>query len=266
MPYTCPSCRYTRSWSVRRSKRKCKRCRHEFGSKQYPVRYIRSTVAEWQDCIAIFLRQRTSAQITAETGIGANRAVRMTQVLRFCMAEDVPASFQGPVEMDETYIGGQRKNKRLHIRRIKAKRGHGTEKLPIMGIFDRATKRVYVEVMTKKLSMSHIFATMEQRVIAGARVFTDGYKMYRGLKNKGWKQEYVDHDSGEYVRGEVHTNNIEGFWGILKRKLSCIGGMRRARLYLFVAEITWRFNYRMQSMTEQEEQLLNLVTIFGGRS
>jgi transposase-like protein len=182
------------------------------------------------------------------------------------MTEDTPSPFAGPVEMDETYIGGQRKNKRLHIRRIKAKKGHGTDKLPIVGLFDRASGQVYVEVMSKKLSMPHIFKTMAERVKPGAEVFTDGFKMYRGLVKKGFRHSYVDHDGGEYVRGIIHTNNIEGFWGILKRKLSCIGGMRRERLYLFVAEIVWKFNHRTESLAEQEQQLLNLVFRFGGKS
>jgi len=199
--------------------------------------------------------------------VGSNRAVRMASILRFCMTLDIPhAKFPGPVEMDETYIGGQRKNKRLHIRRIKTKRGHGTDKLPIMGIFDRHSGQVYVEVMTKKLSMPHIFSTMDKRVEDGAEVFTDGYKMYRGLKRKGFDHQYVDHDGGEYVRGVIHTNNIEGFWGILKRKLSCIGGMRRDRLYLFVGEIVWKFNQRNMSLAEQEKKLLELVLKFGGRT
>lgn len=232
----------------------------------YPVPGIRSTREDWKDCIAVFLRQRTSASIAKETGIGANRAVSMTHLLRACMMADLPKRFKGPVEMDETYIGGQRKNKRLHIRKIKAKKGHGTDKLPIMGIFDRSGKQIYVEVMAQKLSMPHIFIIMSRQVKAGAEVFTDGFKMYRGLKKKGFRHSYVDHDSGEYVRGEVHTNNIEGFWGILKRKLSCIGGMRRGKLKFFVAEIVWRFNHRNISLTEQERKLLESVIKFGGRS
>ena len=71
--------------------------------------------------------------------------------------------------------------------------------------------------------------------------------------------EFVDHDGGELVRGEIHTNNIEGFWGILKRKLGCIGGMRRERLYLFVGEIAWKYNHRFMTITEREQALLKLV-------
>jgi transposase-like protein len=88
--------------------------------------------------------------------------------------------------------------------------------------------------------------------------------MYRGFKTKGFKHEYVDHDGGEYVRGEIHTNNIEGFWGILKRKLGCIGGIRRNRLHLFIAEIVWKFNHKSLSLNQQEKLLLGLVIKFGG--
>ena len=266
MPYLCPKCHYSRSWNIRREKRKCKRCRYEFGLRRYLVAGLRSTVEDWGRCIAVFLRQRTGVSITTETGIGTNRAVRMAHILRTCMMADYPGRFAGPVEMDETYIGGQRKNKRLHIRKLKAKRGHGTDKLPIMGIFDRSSRQVYVEVMAQKLSMDHIFQTMDRRVVAGVAVFTDGYKMYRGLIRKGFQHAYVDHDGGEYVRGPVHTNNIEEFWGILKRKLSCIGGMRMVRLPFFVAEIAWKFNHRHIVAIEQEKLLLDLVGKFGGRT
>lgn len=189
----------------------------------------------------------------------------MTNFLRECMSKDITSRFVGPIELDETYIGGQRKNKRLHIRRIKTKRGHGTDKLPIMGIFDRSSKQVYVEIMPVKLSMDHLFRIVSQQVNSDALLITDGYKMYRGFKRKGYAHEYVDHDGGEYVRGEIHTNNIEGFWGILKRKLSCVGGMRRNRLHLFVAEIVWKFNHRSIILNEQEQILIDLVTKFGGR-
>jgi len=175
------------------------------------------------------------------------------------MSLDVPTVFNGPVEMDETYIGGQRKNKKLHIRRIKAKRGHGTEKLPIVGIFDRSSGQVVVMVEPKKLDIIFIIEQLTRLTPKGATVYTDGYKMYRMLPRFGFVHEYVDHDEDELVRGDVHTNNIEGFWGILKRKLGCIGGIRREKLPLFVGELTWRFNYRKMSSKEQSERLLKLL-------
>ena len=184
------------------------------------------------------------------------------------MQEDYPNTFTGLVEMDETYIGGQRKNKRLHIRRIQGKRGHGTDKLPIVGLFSRTSGKVYIEVLPKKLDVQRIFTIIRERVIKGSTLYTDGFKMYRGLRETPYRHEFVDHLQGEMVRGDIHTNNIEGFWGILKRKLGCIGGMRREYLFLFVAEIAWKFNHRKVSLSEQEALLLRLVQekTFGGRS
>jgi transposase-like protein len=163
--------------------------------------------------------------------------------------------------MDETYIGGQRKNKRLHIRRLSpSKRGHGTEKLPIFGIFDRAGGTVFVAVEPKKLDMKFISATLSERVRPKAAVYTDGFRMYRSLPSLGFRHEWVDHAGGELSRGEVHTNNIEGFWGILKRKMGCIGGMRRKYLHLFVGEISWRFNRRRMPFDRLVDELTKLLT------
>lgn len=266
MSFECPKCSYQRSWSLRRKKRKCKKCRTEFSPKFYLVPDLRVTEKQWRKCIRIFLRERTILSIREGTGLGYNTVVSMTNILRTCMLNDMPLKFDGPCEMDETYIGGQRKNKKLHIRRIKTKRGHGTDKLPIMGIFGRNEGQVYVSVIPK-LSIERIIKIIKERVVAGSSIYTDGYKMYRCLQKHGYPHEYVDHEDGEYVRGDIHTNNIEGFWGILKRKLGCIGGMRRDKLHLFVAEIVWKFNHRHQSKIAQEERLIELVkdTKIGGK-
>lgn len=218
----------------------------------------------WKQAIAVFLRERTIRRIREETGLSHGTAERIAMHLRLAMASVIPSPFHGPVEMDETYIGGQRKNKRLHIRKIQAKKGHGTDKLPIVAIFDRSSGTVFVVVEPRKLDIDFVLSTMKQRVVPGAAVYTDGFKMYRCLRHHGFDHAYVDHDGGEYVRGDIHTNNIEGFWGILKRKLGCVGGMQRKYLYLFVAEIVWKFNHHTRSLQEQEEKLFQLI--IGGRS
>lgn len=118
---------------------------------------------------------------------------------------------------------------------------------------------MYVEILERKLDIYHILKIMRERTERKGKIYTDGFKMYRMFKEYGYAHEYVDHDGGELVREDIHTNNIEGFWGILKRKLSCIGGMRRENLHLFVAEITWKFNQRASAMERQEERLIDLV-------
>lgn len=256
---SCPFCGFGRSWVVRRKKRKCKQCRREFGNRTYPVTGFRVTKEQWQKAVVIFLRERTVRRIADEVGVSMKTSQRVAHRLRSVMTKDIPTCFMGPVEMDETYIGGQRKNKHLHIRRIAAKKGHGTDKLPIVGLFSRQSGQVMVAVEPRKLDIHFVIALILERVPPGSEIYTDGFKMYRGLVKYGYQHQFVDHDGGELVRGEIHTNNIEGFWGILKRKLGCIGGMRRSRLHFFVGEIVWKYNHRKQSLNEQERALMELV-------
>jgi transposase-like protein len=185
-------------------------------------------------------------------------AQRMTHLLRERMLSDAPPPFSGTCEADETFIGGQRKNKRLHIRRRPCKSGHGTEKVPIVGVLSRRTGTVRVAVLDRRCEET-VIGFMVGSLRGGALLYTDGYKMNRAVRKHGVRHHYVNHHLGEMVRGAVHTNGIEGFWGVLKRRLGCIGGMRHDRLPHFVAEIAWRFNHRKLSINEQEELLLRLL-------
>lgn len=255
----CPSCGYGRTWKLRRNKRKCKKCRGEFSEQIYPIKHFRISEETWLRAIRIFLRERTIIRMSEELEISQKSAQKISNHIRTCMKNISLPMFFGPVEMDETYIGGQRKNKKLHIRRIQGKRGHGTDKLPIVGVFDRCSGQIIVEVEPRKLDIQFILKLIKHQVMPGSKIYTDGYKMYRSLPKHGFVHEYVDHAGGELVRGEIHTNNIEGFWGILKRKLGCIGGIRRNKLPLFVAEIVWKYNHRKLTLKDREKALFELI-------
>lgn len=250
----CPYCRFSRAWRIRREKRKCKRCRREWSiaKKRFG---IRATDLEWQACVLAFLRERAARSVSRETGLGYTRTVRMLHQVRLTMQRDTPMKFDGICEADETFIGGQRKNKRLHIRRIKAKRGHGTDKIPIVGVLSRSLGQVRVTVVPVRCEAT-VIGFIRSCLGPEAILYTDAYKMNRAIQKYGVRHEYVDHDSGEYVRGDIHTNQIEGFWGILKRTLAMIGGIRRDRFPLFIGEIVWRYNYRKLSRVEQGERIL----------
>lgn len=255
----CPHCSYTRSWKIRRGRRKCRRCRREFAPLLVRDLGVRATNREWVACVRAFIRERAILSVVAATGMSKHRVALMVAAIRLAMASECLPVFAGIVELDETYIGGQRKNARLHIRRIRGKRGHGTEKLPIFGIFHRGSGRVFVDVEPKKLDWRHVLSVVSRRVAAGSRVYTDGFPMYAPLSRMGYVHRSVDHNRSEYVRGDVHTNGIEGFWGVMKRKMGCIGGMRRDRLHLFAKEIAWRHNHRNESADTKERALVGLV-------
>ena len=255
----CPYCSYTLFWKVRRGHRKCRRCRREYAAGLVRGAGVRATEAEWRACARAFVRERTILAVAAATGISRHRATLMVGEMRRLMARERLPVFSGTVELDETYIGGQRKNARLHIRRIRGRRGHGTDKLPIFGIFHRGSGKVFVDVEPRKLDWRYVLSVVGRRVAQGSRVYTDGFPMYAPLSRMGYVHRSVDHNAGEYARGDVSTNGIEGFWGVMKRKMGCIGGMRRDRLHLFAREIAWRHNHRGETPEKKERALMELV-------
>ena len=118
----------------------------------------------------------------------------------------------GPVEVDEAYIGGKRKN----MRPERAKRFHGRGvqgKAIIVGVKDRPTRRISATVIpnTKKRTL-HDF--IEKRVDENGQVYTDEHQSYEGMP---FSHESVTHSVGEYVRGMAHTNGMESFWALMKR-------------------------------------------------
>ena len=167
----------------------------------------------------------------------------------------------------QTYVGGSWKNKAVHIRRQGTKRGRGTSKQPIFGVIERNGRgasrvRVWLTQNTKnRVLLPHIRATVSQ----GSVIYTDGRKGYRQLPRYGYQHDWVDHEAGEYVRGQVHTQNIDGYWGLLKTHLDSIGGIRKERLRLFIGEHVWRFNFRHLTRKEQVKRLYAILTRFGGR-
>src|SRR5437879_7186061 len=81
----------------------------------------------------------------------------------------------------------------------------------------------------------------------GSRIMTDDWSGYRGLRKAGWEHESVTHSSPifEYVRGDVTTNSIEGFFGILKRGLNGIyHSVSRKHLHRYLSEFEFRHNHR----------------------
>jgi transposase len=255
----CPHCSYTRFWKVRRGRRKCRRCRREWTPGLLSVGGVRVTPEELIACALAFVRFGTAARIR-EAGVGESRADALAFAFRRAMETEPLPVFAGEVELDETYIGGQRKNRRIHIRRLyPPKRGHGTEKTPIMGLYHRQSGRVWIMVMPRKCDWRAVLAEVSRRVAKGARVYTDGYQPYRNLPRLGYVHRWVDHNAGEYSRGRATTNGIEGFWGFMKRRMACIGGMRRDRLHLFASEMAWRYNHRKESDEQKAERLVKLA-------
>lgn len=262
----CPVCGHGRSWSIRRAHRKCKRCRSEWSPNTvHPVFRFRFERREWLRAIDIFLRDETIRAVQRECKFAYATAQKIVSTMRKVMTSDVPLRLSGICEADETYVGGSWKNKAIHIRRQGTKRGRGTSKQAIFGVVERNPLRVRVWLVPNTKNRS-LIPYIQEVVCLGSAIYTDGRKGYRRLPRYGYLHQWVDHDAGEYVRGVVHTQTLDGYWGLLKTHLDSIGGIRKDRLQFFIGEHVWRYNFHHLSRKEQTQRLYKLLTEFGGRS
>jgi len=250
----CPRCRYTRTWVIRRDKHLCARCRYEWR----PGLPLRLTRHQWQTLLRCHIRGLSAAAVAEETGLHRQRVLRALILVRAAMQREVPAVFQGTVEIDETYVGGFWRNRRNAQRARGRKRGRGTIKTPVFGILCRGGQ-VWAQVVPD-LAAQTLFPLIRRQVRLGSVVCSDTLPTYTGIAAKGYVHRLVQHDRGEFrSRHGAHINGLEGFWGYLKRRLAAKGGIRPFRLPLYVAEYVWRYNHRRLSVVEQVHRLMNLL-------
>lgn len=130
----CPKCKAKKVYRLGSRKRRCARCRYDFVPHRLPLHLTRD---EWKEIIRWFLLEQSSQNIALRTSIERKRVLRALTLVRRALTCDVAEIFSGTVEVDETYIGGQWRNKRKVIRDQGTKRGRGTRKQPVFGILCR---------------------------------------------------------------------------------------------------------------------------------
>ncbi len=254
--FSCPNCRSRQNWRVRRGNRKCSQCKTEFSVRVLPLHLTRY---QWKQLLKWFVLGLSSNKASFLTGLDRKRVIRALNLAREVMARDVPREFSGVVEVDETYLGGQWKNKPKSVRARGTKRGRGTSKQPAFGILARSGV-VWAELVDD-VEASTLLPLLKKQVRKGSIVCSDTFTSYTGLATQGYVHRLVKHSEGEYSDGRgTHINGLEGFWGYLKRQLASKGGIRRSRLPLYLAEYVWKYNHRTHSVNQQVLKLLRLLS------
>ncbi len=190
--------------------------------------------------------EQSGQNIALRTSLDRGRIMRALTIIRRALAKDIPVVFSGTVEVDETYLGGQWKNKRKTTRDMGTKQGRGIKKQPVFGILCR-DGTVWAEIVND-VEAETLQSLITRKVSAGSIVCSDTWRAYTGIAGNGYVHRLVNHGERQYTDGKGnHINGLEGFWGYLKRKLASKGGIRREKLPLYLAEYVWRYNHRKES-------------------
>ena len=158
--------------------------------------------------------------------------------------------FFGEIELDEAYFG----SKRLRGVHMPQKRGRGTWKQPVFGVFER-DGRVYTEPIpdAKKETIRKVLLG---KVTPESVLFTDGWRGYNGLLDIGYNKHFrIDKSKSFSNRYGVHINGIESFWSFTKRRLAKFNGVK-STFELHLKECEWRWR---KETIQMEKELWKLI-------
>ncbi len=212
----------------------------------------RTPIHKWFYAMYLFSTSRhgiSAKELERQLGVTYKTAWRMAHEIRKYMAEiDEEHPLDGDVEADETYIGGKQPGKR----------GRGADgKAIVFGMLERGGElmaKVVPNVRKKTLQ-----PIIKENVLPGSTVHTDELRSYMGLIREGYQHKTVNHGAGEYSRGDIHVNSLEGFWARLK--LSIQGThvqVSPKHLWKYVKEFEYRYNRRKQEDLIFSELVENL--------
>ena len=229
----------------------CTDCRSYF-SVRTGTAIARSKIPLRKWAIAIYLcltslKSVSSMKLHRDMKITQKSAWFMLHRLREAWAEETGEECSGPVEVDETYMGGKKENT-TPARRKKMKGRGAVGKTAVVGVKDRESNRVsakVVESTDKKTLQGFVI----DHTATGATVYSDEHASYEGMP---FEHESVKHSVGEYVRGQAHTNGGESFWSMLKRAHNgTFHKLSPKHLDRYVQEFAGKHNIRGADTLEQ---------------
>jgi transposase-like protein len=158
----------------------------------------------------------------------------------------------GEIEVDESYHGAKRKRGFAG----KLKRGRGTKKQPVFGIFER-DGQVFTEVVPncKKATLQ---ALILGRVSKESVIYSDGWRGYNGLVDVGYDRHFrVNHGKNEFSKGcGIHINGIESFWSFSKRRMRKFNGLPQHTFDLHLKECEWRWKRKAPALAKELRLIL----------
>ena len=222
---------------------KCYSCRKPFTVKIGTI-FEASHVAMnlWLQAIYLMCASKkgiSSNQLHRTLGVTLKTAWFMSHRIREAMRDDSLAGFGsggGVVEVDETFIGrepGMVKKAAYH------------HKMKMLTLVDRTTGRAKA-IVVDDLKVSTLMPIIRANIAKEATIYTDEAKQYARIGRAFAHHDFTTHKAKEYVRGDVHTNTVEGYFSIFKRGMKGIyQHCGKRHLHRYAAEYEFRYNYRI---------------------
>lgn len=179
----------------------------------------------------------SAKQIERTVGVTYKTAWFLMHRLREAMkpvSAPIMGSGGGIVEIDETFIGKKEGKPK--------KRGYA-HKQAVLTLVERggSSRSFHIDGTSAKDVMPIIRANVSKE----ARVMTDEAGQYRNLGAEFAQHEVVTHSAGEYVRGEFHTNTVEGFYSVFKRGMKGVyQHCNEKHLHRYITEFDFRYSNR----------------------
>lgn len=238
---------------VRLGLHKCGDCK-----KQFTVRV--GTVFEASKVELHKWLQAVYLMTSSKKGVSAHQLHRALEVtyktawfmahrIREAMKDDTLAGFGtggGVVEVDETFIGNDRS---IKPKGVKKGRGYA-HKHKVLSLVDRNSGRAK-SMVVDDLKAETLVPILRENIAREATIYTDEAGQYRQLARDFAGHDFVRHGAGEYGRGDVHTNTIEGYFSVFKRGMKGVyQHCGKKHLHRYVAEYEFRYNNRVSNGIE----------------
>lgn len=248
----------------------CNACRKQF-SVTVGTLFERSHIPLNKWLMAAFLlcaskKGMSTHQLHRMLGVSYKSTWFMMHRLREAMREGkFPSPLGGErkaVEADETYIGGKESNKHRN-KRLARTDGGGKE--PVLSLVERGgfVRSFHLPTVNNSTLRPILVAQIDRN----SYLMTDGHRGYQLVGREFARHESVSHETGEYVRGDAHTNTIENYFSILKRGINgTYHHVSQQHLKRYLAEFDFRYNERSKlGVSDAERAAKALKGIVGKR-
>lgn len=246
---TCVKCGHSKVYELKgKTKRyKCAKCREQYSIRVGTI-FEDSKISLQKWFVAIYLitahkKGISSLQLSRDLSVTQKTAWFMLHRVRYALGMEPTEQLDNVVEVDETFVGGEEGNKH-YTKRDRHNIG-GRGKAAVVGMVERGGTLVAKAVPNR--TAETLTPLLSNTVKAGSTIHTDEWKGYNRLA-RVYDHQMVKHGIGEYVRGAVHTNTIEGFWSLLQRSIIGVYHFTSVKhLQKYVDTAVFRYNTRGMS-------------------